>query len=264
MEGLRARDLRTVLEVARLAGEAEDLDAYRSTVLACAPRLVPGDVYGYNEIPPGGGLPLVLMSAYPAATVWWSSLERLAAEHPLVLHIIGTGDNDARAISDLMGRRVYEGSAFYRDVLSHVSGRDQLAVSMTGRGGEVIGLAVNRDRRGFSRRDHAMYDSVRPFLVQAYRNAVAHDELRALRAAAAPDPGDLRLLGLTPREADVLALVGGGAPNAEVARTLGISDETVAKHLTHVYSKLGVTSRTAAVARARELLRPPASPARGA
>src|SRR4051812_50145165 len=43
MEGLRARDLRTVLEVARLAGEAEDLDAFRETVTrARSPTWCPG------------------------------------------------------------------------------------------------------------------------------------------------------------------------------------------------------------------------------
>ena len=264
MDGLRARDLRTVLDVARLVGEAEDLDHFRATVLACSPRLVDGDVHGYNEVPPAGADPLVLMDAYPSDGTWWESLGRLADEHPLVVHIITTGDMNARAISDLLSRRAYENGAFYHDVLSYAGGRDQLAVSMPGRDGEVIGLAVNRGRRGFSARDHEMYDAVRPFLVQGYRNAVMREELRALRGAAAvaPGPDDLRALGLTPREADVLALVACGAPNAEIAATLGIAELTVAKHLTHVYAKLGVANRTAAVVRARELLTGLASRAR--
>src|SRR5690349_6085612 len=107
MDGLRARDLRTVLEVARLVGEAEDLDAFRATVLACSPRLVDGDVHGYNEVPPDGGAPLVLMDHRPTDGTWQEALVRLAEEHPLVVHVISTGDMDAHAISDLMTARAF-------------------------------------------------------------------------------------------------------------------------------------------------------------
>lgn len=54
--------------------------------------------------------------------------------------------------------------------------------------------------------------------------------------------------GLTPREAEVLALVARGASNRAVARTLGISEKTVARHLSNIYGKLGVSSRSAATA----------------
>lgn len=52
--------------------------------------------------------------------------------------------------------------------------------------------------------------------------------------------------GLTPRELDVLRLVAGGLTNREVAEHLIVSPSTVSVHLTAIYSKLGVTSRTAA------------------
>jgi DNA-binding CsgD family transcriptional regulator len=53
---------------------------------------------------------------------------------------------------------------------------------------------------------------------------------------------------LTPRELEVLANVADGRTNGEVASLLGISAETVRKHLEHVYDKLDVHTRTAAVA----------------
>jgi DNA-binding CsgD family transcriptional regulator len=59
-------------------------------------------------------------------------------------------------------------------------------------------------------------------------------------------------LGLTRREAEVLVLVGRGRTNVEIADALFVSPRTVQKHLQHVYAKLGVESRTAAVARAFE------------
>jgi len=63
-------------------------------------------------------------------------------------------------------------------------------------------------------------------------------------------------LGLTARESEVLRLVSHGLSNVQVARELNLSERTIAKHLERVYSKLGVSSRTAAVARVRESIGP--------
>jgi DNA-binding CsgD family transcriptional regulator len=58
---------------------------------------------------------------------------------------------------------------------------------------------------------------------------------------------------LTRREREILALVGEGKSNAEIAAELWIALGTVRTHLEHIYAKLGVRSRTAALARIREL-----------
>lgn len=57
---------------------------------------------------------------------------------------------------------------------------------------------------------------------------------------------------LSARELEVLALVADGCSNTDVARRLHLSETTVKSHLAHIYPKLGVNSRTAAVASARE------------
>ncbi|WP_131104721.1 LuxR C-terminal-related transcriptional regulator [Ornithinimicrobium sufpigmenti] len=57
--------------------------------------------------------------------------------------------------------------------------------------------------------------------------------------------------GLTPRELEVLREVAGGRTNREVARSLYISERTVARHLANIYLKTEVSTRTAAVAWAR-------------
>jgi DNA-binding CsgD family transcriptional regulator len=57
-----------------------------------------------------------------------------------------------------------------------------------------------------------------------------------------------RDLGLTPREAEVLAHAATGLSDAELARHLAITVRTVGKHLEHIYRKLGVPGRTAAAA----------------
>lgn len=63
------------------------------------------------------------------------------------------------------------------------------------------------------------------------------------------DPGPV----LTEREAQVLRAVSAGSTNRQVAASLHVSEATVKTHLVHVFDKLGVSSRTAAVAKAREL-----------
>ncbi|WP_405011163.1 response regulator [Kitasatospora sp. NBC_01539] len=59
-------------------------------------------------------------------------------------------------------------------------------------------------------------------------------------------------VALSLREVQVLELVARGLPNLEVARRLHISQATVKSHLVHVYAKLDVDSRTAAVAAATD------------
>jgi len=54
--------------------------------------------------------------------------------------------------------------------------------------------------------------------------------------------------GLTAREAQVLRLVAAGKTNPEIAAELYVSDKTIARHLSNIFTKLDVTSRTAAAA----------------
>lgn len=82
-------------------------------------------------------------------------------------------------------------------------------------------------------------------------NAAMRDRGEELAPAAAllPNP-------LTQREMDVLEWVARGKTNRDVAEILGMSPRTVNKHLEHIYEKLGVETRTAAVAQFTRLARP--------
>ncbi|MEU5310179.1 response regulator transcription factor [Streptomyces sp. NPDC021562] len=75
--------------------------------------------------------------------------------------------------------------------------------------------------------------------------AVASRLVSAVRAPGAPGNEPL-----SAREREVLALVARGTSNREIARELFISEATVKTHLTHLYTKLGVNDRAAAVATA--------------
>jgi DNA-binding NarL/FixJ family response regulator len=98
------------------------------------------------------------------------------------------------------------------------------------------------------------------------KDAPREELFRAVRAAARGEAVlsptvATRLLGqmreparepLSQRELEVLGLIAGGATNREAARRLFISEATVKTHLLHVYAKLGVNDRAAAVAVAFE------------
>jgi DNA-binding NarL/FixJ family response regulator len=70
-------------------------------------------------------------------------------------------------------------------------------------------------------------------------------QLRAPGTGTAPSPEPI-----SARELEVLELVARGASNREAAKRLFISEATVKTHLIHIYSKLGVNDRAAAVAEA--------------
>jgi DNA-binding CsgD family transcriptional regulator len=68
----------------------------------------------------------------------------------------------------------------------------------------------------------------------------------AIRPLTSSQPGALRALGLTRRQAEVLHLTWQGSANAEIGVALNISEHTVRHHLEDIYRQLGVKSRVAA------------------
>jgi DNA-binding NarL/FixJ family response regulator len=90
-------------------------------------------------------------------------------------------------------------------------------------------------------------------LVAAVRAAAVGESALAPGVSSRLDASRASTERLTAREAEVLALVADGRSNRDIGRALFLSEATVKSHLVHIFAKLGVGSRTAAVARAREL-----------
>ncbi|MFJ8895024.1 response regulator [Leifsonia sp. NPDC102414] len=114
--------------------------------------------------------------------------------------------------------------------------------------GDILG-AVEAGASGYLLKDAPPGD-----LIAAIRSAAAGESALA-PAIAGRLMERLRSprVSLSAREIEVLQLVADGASNAEIARRLFVTDTTVKSHLVHVFSKLGVASRTAAVSTARSL-----------
>ncbi len=78
-------------------------------------------------------------------------------------------------------------------------------------------------------------------------------DLEAGAAPPAPEAPRRPLpAGLTEREAEVLRLVAAGHTNKEIASVLFLSDKTIARHLSNIFTKIGVSTRSAATAFAFE------------
>lgn len=90
----------------------------------------------------------------------------------------------------------------------------------------------------FTDRDVLLFSFLRPHVVALCQ---AHHALRI----GVPD--------LTPRQWEVVQAMAAGYGNADIARGLFLSEGTVRKHLENIYSRLGVSSRTEALAKTRHL-----------
>jgi DNA-binding NarL/FixJ family response regulator len=76
------------------------------------------------------------------------------------------------------------------------------------------------------------------------------ERVLATYRSAAPTRDDgaaARIDELTPRERDVLRLVGRGASNTEIAESLFVSEATVKSHIGHIFTKLDLRDRAAAI-----------------
>jgi ATP/maltotriose-dependent transcriptional regulator MalT len=109
--------------------------------------------------------------------------------------------------------------------------------------GAVVHEQLARAHRDLGNHDRA--DAAEATAIAIYTQLGAQADLDRLAPRTLPG-------GLTAREVEVLACVTSGASNREIAEHLVISDKTVSRHLANIFTKVGVTTRTAAAAWARE------------
>jgi NarL family two-component system response regulator LiaR len=108
--------------------------------------------------------------------------------------------------------------------------------------------AVRAGAAGYLLKDVGPPDLVRAIRTVHGGQALLHPAVaaRVLEEVAAPSPPAAADPGLTPREREVLGLLGRGMANKRIAQELGISEKTVKIHVSRVLHKLGVADRTQA------------------
>lgn len=234
---LGSADVRAVLVA---AGELGDCAAERSDVLALlevVQRLVPCVAACWSRLEfdpthPKGRTSL----GYACTRAEDSSLDEAFdahyAEHPLC----GPGVPLGVSMSDLLTTLQWHRSGLYRDCfrLDGIEHEVSVALSHTAMQRHVL-LLDRGPGRDFDDRDKLVLHLLRPHLDAAFRRFVASPVL-------------------TPREREILRLVREGCGNREIAAELDMSPATVRTHLANVFSRLGVHTRTAAVAVAGDLI----------
>jgi DNA-binding NarL/FixJ family response regulator len=119
---------------------------------------------------------------------------------------------------------------------------------------EVLWGAIEAGAAGFVLKDAPGEELIRSVRTVAERGAwldpaVTGRVLATYRSSVAveDDGAAERIAELTPRERDVLRLVGRGASNIEIAESLFVSEATVKSHIGHIFTKLDLRDRSAAI-----------------
>ena len=166
-------------------------------------------------------------------------LERIAADRPDVV------------VMDIRMKRV-DGVEATRLVRARTDGPPVLVLTTFG-DDEVLSEALRAGASGFQLKDASGEELIRAVRSVAQGAgwldpAVTARVLATYRGAAlAPVEANAVLDRLTAREKEVLQLIGRGATNAEIAQRLYVGEVTVKTHVGHIFSKLGVRDRAAAI-----------------
>jgi HD-GYP domain-containing protein (c-di-GMP phosphodiesterase class II)/DNA-binding CsgD family transcriptional regulator len=184
-------------------------------------------------------------------TAVWEKRGRLTPDeweqvrlHPYRSERILAGSTDLAPLAPLVGRHHerLDGSGYHRGC-SH----DELSFSarILAAADTYRTLTEHRPHRSMLRPDEARAR----LLDAAAQRSLDPDAVHAVLAAgghAVTVPVAALPMGLSEREAEVLALVARGLSNADIAARLVISRRTAEHHVQHIYSKIGVSSRAAA------------------
>lgn len=259
MERLGQRDLEASLSYLRGLYAMGDPARFKRHVLETIPDLIPSELTTYNELD---------LRTLENAWEWnptppdFAELTEVFSlhmdENPCVAYYRRTGDGRATRISDFLTLRKLRELGYYSEYLSRVGLEYRMSIVIPKPPHSVIALALGRSGKDFSERDRLLLDLLRPHLLQAHDNAATLARIRLESARPNPaepfSPESFEHLGLTRREAEIVARIARGQTNRQIAASLYVSPLTVKTHLQRVYRKLGVESRTEALSRALEPL----------
>jgi DNA-binding CsgD family transcriptional regulator len=238
---IKERDAAALLQLVSDGASDRGTEPFPSIVLSGLARLIPSDVFvGYEEADFGAGFRVVeeidVVGENGQATAeslvdvfreygWQNPLRGCAHAH----------DERVLRLSDELTVRQRRNLAFDRLVWRPLGIRDGLRMWLPAKGTHVRSIYLERSFKNYTVRDVTLLSLLRPHLVRMGINASSRRRASGHR-------------GLTSREAEVLGWIAHGKQNAEIARLLFISPNTVRKHVENIFEKLDVRTRTAAVA----------------
>lgn len=239
MARVSALDYKGILEVVSLVAGGAAADPMPRPALTAMRHLIPCDVVAYFEGPPWDRLHrrVWVDGDYTPWTLEEKAiLDRFRFQIPIWPTPATIGG--ALAITDGMSQQAYRNTELYQLVGRKHSVEYSLTYWMSGPDGVVRGLAFDASHHDFRAREKAVLE----VLGRHLGPILGRDDPRLPRSSAA--------LGITPRQAMVLALVAQGRTNAQIAAVLSLSPNTVRKHLENAYGRMNVHSRSEAIATA--------------
>lgn len=235
-----------------------ELEELRWGLLAALRDALPSEYASLNDVGPTPDATVsIIEPAQPtSAHKRWAEH---AHENPILRHYLRTGDGGAVRFSDVISTQELHRLPLYKKLYAPMGVEYQIAFTLPAAPERVLAIALSRAERDYTDAECAFLNRARPFLIQAYRNALAFEALRAAQGDRHEERilTALRLVGLTRREAEVVRMVALGGSNQHIAAVLGISYRTVGKHLEHGFRKLDVGDRSTAARRAWELAETP-------
>jgi DNA-binding CsgD family transcriptional regulator len=241
LEKLDEAGLRRVLDGITILTRDLAYESFPQRVVDAVATVIPVDFISYNEVSDDGGSRFLLRpdpQDFAPGSFELAAFVRRFGNHPVVAQKVTSSGNASPEVQRFVNRIRLLG------MVGNCCGQAELRLNMgltVARGqARKVGVAVHRSLRDFDDRDAAALDALKPHIVTAWRNAVAHG------GAQAPAASPLPATALTARENEVLYWVSMGKTNGEVGEIIGARPMTVKKHLEHIYDKLGVPNRTAA------------------
>ncbi len=174
-------DFDALLRAVGSLAEFRDLDALRHHAVGIIPSLVPTNGVAWNEVDTERGRIEAVMEPDIVSEELSTAFAAHIADHPVIAHYSATDDGRPYAISDFLSTREFHATEIYQHFYRQLGAEDQIAFILPDPR-FVIGIALNRARRGYSERERQILNELRPHLVQAYRNA--EDFSRLQRSAA--------------------------------------------------------------------------------
>ncbi|MGH3494692.1 MAG: helix-turn-helix transcriptional regulator [Sciscionella sp.] len=239
MTDLRRAQLRDALDLVGMVAADTGPDPFSRAALSRLQEMTDADsAVGYVEARTTRAAESYQLVTRRGPTWMFPILDRVGQQDPI--HAAHCRDLTAPvAISDRISAREFQRLDIYRLVCEPLGVADSIRIYLPAPAGCARYFFFDRSRRGFSPGVRTLLELLQPHLAGA-------------RARRGDDHSALSADQLTPREAVVMRWVAAGACNAQIARQLWVSEHTVRKHLENVFAKLGVHSRTAAVAALRD------------
>ena len=178
---LNEGDASAVLGLVGDLTSVQTLDEYAMTTMIGLTELIPCIDASFNEMNPAANR--IAWQSIPANSrmgEYAPLFAELMHQNPLVRHFEETEDTRAMMWSDLVPLDQLQKTELYQEMFRPLGVDSQMALVLPAPPGIIVGFAVNTGVEGFTERDRAVMNTLRPHLAHYYRSIQLRDELSGL------------------------------------------------------------------------------------